>query len=177
MVKFMPAEFKLTETRSAAEGSVRRMARARHLLRLLCSRLGFRVSVNRATSETCACRHAGRAGAAEGLVKSALDQVVQVYLKQPDSSSSGSATTRSTAGAGANAEHSGQRGDQDAREAGRIWGWLPKLDAEKSLRKFNPHQIVRTGNSRRRRRWRGVRCPAHANRVSGDYHDISCNTN
>ena len=48
-------------------------------------------------------------------VKSALDQVVQVYLKQPDLESSGSATKRSSAGAGADAADTRRRWDQNAR--------------------------------------------------------------
>ena len=86
MVKFMPAEFKLTETRQPPLKD----QYDEWLARVICYAFSVPASafvsqVNRATSETLRMQ-----ATQEGLVplkawvKSALDQVIQVYLKQPD---------------------------------------------------------------------------------------------
>src|ERR1700691_4973932 len=86
MVKFMPADFKLTETRQ----SPLKDSYDEWLARVICYAFSVPASafvsqVNRATSETLRMQ-----ATQEGLVplkawvKSALDSVVQVYLKQPD---------------------------------------------------------------------------------------------
>jgi len=86
MVKFMPADFKLTETRQPPLKD----SYDEWLARLICYAFSVPASafvsqVNRATSETLRMQ-----ATQEGLVplkawvKSALDSVVQVYLKQPD---------------------------------------------------------------------------------------------
>jgi hypothetical protein len=86
MVKFMPADFKLTETRQPPLKD----QYDEWLARVICYAFSVPASafvsqVNRATSETLRMQ-----ATQEGLVplkawvKSALDQVVQVYLKQPD---------------------------------------------------------------------------------------------
>jgi hypothetical protein len=86
MVKFMPADFKLTETRQPPLKD----SYDEWLARVICYAFSVPASafvsqVNRATSETLRMQ-----ATQEGLVplkawvKSALDSVVQVYLKQPD---------------------------------------------------------------------------------------------
>jgi hypothetical protein len=86
MVKFMPADFKLTETRQPPLKD----SYDEWLARVICYAFSVPASafvsqVNRATSETLRMQ-----ATQEGLVplkawvKSALDTVVQVYLKQPD---------------------------------------------------------------------------------------------
>ena len=86
MLKFMPADFKLTETRQPPLKD----SYDEWLARVICYAFSVPASafvsqVNRATSETLRMQ-----ATQEGLVplkawvKSALDQVVQVYLKQPD---------------------------------------------------------------------------------------------
>ena len=86
MLKFVPAEFKLIETRQPPLKD----QYDEWLARVICYAFSVPASafvsqVNRATSETLRMQ-----ATQEGLVplkawvKSALDQVVQVYLKQPD---------------------------------------------------------------------------------------------
>ncbi|HXL66015.1 MAG TPA: phage portal protein, partial [Xanthobacteraceae bacterium] len=86
MVKFMPADFKLTETRQPPLKD----SYDEWLARVICYAFSVPASafvsqVNRATSETLRMQ-----ATQEGLVplkawvKSALDSVVQVYLRQPD---------------------------------------------------------------------------------------------
>jgi hypothetical protein len=86
MVKFMPADFKLTETRQPPLKD----QYDEWLARVICYAFSvpasaFVTQVNRATSQTLRMQ-----ATQEGLVplkawvKNALDQVVQVYLKQPD---------------------------------------------------------------------------------------------
>jgi hypothetical protein len=86
MVKFMPADFNLTETRQPPLKD----SYDEWLARVICYAFSVPASafvsqVNRATSETLRMQ-----ATQEGLVplkasvKSALDSVVQVYLKQPD---------------------------------------------------------------------------------------------
>jgi hypothetical protein len=86
MVKFMPSEFKLTETRQPPLKD----QYDEWLARVICYAFSVPASafvsqVNRATSETLRMQ-----ATQEGLVplkawvKTALDQVVQIYLKQPD---------------------------------------------------------------------------------------------
>ena len=86
MVEFMPADFKLTETRQPPLKD----SYDEWLARVICYAFSVPASafvsqVNRATSETLRMQ-----ATQEGLVplkawvKSALDSVVQVYLTQPD---------------------------------------------------------------------------------------------
>jgi hypothetical protein len=86
MVKFMPADFKLTETRQPPLKDLY----DEWLARVICYAFSVPASafvsqVNRATSQTLRMQ-----ATQEGLVplkswvKNALDRVVQVYLKQPD---------------------------------------------------------------------------------------------
>jgi hypothetical protein len=86
MVKFMPADFKLTETRQPPLKD----QYDEWLARVICYAFSvpasaFVTQVNRATSQTLRMQ-----ATQEGLVplkawvKNALDQIVQVYLKQPD---------------------------------------------------------------------------------------------
>src|SRR6202789_4096252 len=86
MVKCIPADFKVTETRQPPLKD----SYDEWLARVICYAFSVPASafvsqVNRATSETLRMQ-ATQEGLAplKAWVKSALDQVVQVYLKQPD---------------------------------------------------------------------------------------------
>jgi hypothetical protein len=122
MMKFMPSEFRLIEARQPPLKD----QYDEWLARVICYAFSVPASafvsqVNRATSETLRLQ-----ATQEGLVplkawiKSALDQVIQVYLGEPDLEfiSRRRRRGRSTA-TGADAEHSGRRGDQDARGGAR----------------------------------------------------------
>ncbi len=118
MVKFMPAEFKLIETRQPPLKD----QYDEWLARVICYAFSVPASafvsqVNRAPSETLRIR-----ASQEGLVplkawvKSALDSVIQVYLNEPDLEFISRRRRRDrSAAAGADAEHPRERGDQDAR--------------------------------------------------------------
>ena len=96
MLKFVPADFKLIETRQPPLKDSYDEWLQSHLLRLLGSRLRIRFQgQSRDLRNAADASDAGRARPLKAWVKTALDQVVQVYLKQPDLSSFGSATTRS----------------------------------------------------------------------------------
>jgi hypothetical protein len=86
MVKFMPADFKLIETRQPPLKD----QYDEWLARIICYAFSVPASafvsqVNRATERDAAhAGDAGRARAAEGWVKSALDCVMQVCMNEPD---------------------------------------------------------------------------------------------
>ena len=124
MVKFMPSEFQLTETRQPPLKD----QYDEWLARVICYAFSvpasaFITQVNRATSQTLRTQ-----AAQEGLaplkawVKTALDRVVKVCLKEPDLEFASRRRRRGrSAATGADDRHPGQRRRQDARRgAGRI---------------------------------------------------------
>jgi hypothetical protein len=122
MMKFMPSEFRLVEARQPPLKD----QYDEWLARVICYAFSVPASafvsqVNRATSETLRLQ-----ATQEGLVplkawiKGALDQAIQVYLGEPDREFISRRRRRGRpAATGADAEHPGRRGDQDARGGAR----------------------------------------------------------
>ena len=128
MVKFMPADFKLTETRQPPLKD----QYDEWLARVICYAFSVPASafvsqVNRATSETLRMQ-----ATQEGLVplkawvKSALDQAVQVYLKQPDLEFIWVGDDAVDPLEQAQSEHSVSAGIKTREEARADWGWRPE---------------------------------------------------
>ena len=125
MTKFMPADFKLIETRQPPLKD----QYDEWLARIICYAFSVPVSpfvsqVNRATGETLRMQ-----ATQEGLVplknwiKSALDRVIQECMNEPGSSSYGSATTQSTrCSRRRRSRFWSAPGSRRARKRGRTWG-------------------------------------------------------
>ena len=145
MLKFMPADFRLIETRQPPLKD----QYDEWLARVICYAFSVPASpfvsqVNRATSETMRLQ-----ATQEGLVplkswvKSALDQVIQVCMREPGSRIRlGRRRRDRPAAAGADAQHLGLGRDQDARGgAGGAGAGGEKGKA--GLGKFNPYHDER----------------------------------